>query len=217
MRNVAPGYLIVKRFEAMYREFDRPAEGDEILYGIPRRDADPILSPKKYRGVGRDGIIGFPGEPGEDWGWPDFRKPTDAETRLGELERTNRASSDYIFSYEDAVDVLRLMEQPESWELIWAADASTDAPPPTGTKLLGFEPTWFEGDRFSAIMDSMFFPRWHGTDAEGKLFLDYYEQLNEHGLFSEASQAEEFLRFYRSQDWTETGEYVIAEIRSVMK
>ena len=58
----------------------------------------------------------------------------------------------------------------------------------------------------------MCFPKWHGTDNEGTLFAVYYEHLNEHALFNSREEAQEFLDFYRSFDWTETGDYVIAEI-----
>jgi hypothetical protein len=70
----------------------------------------------------------------------------------------------------------------------------------------GYDATYFIGDHFSAIADSMFFPRYHGTDNEGTLFQDYHESLNNNGLFKSANEAHEFLNFYLSQDWTEHGE-----------
>ena len=77
---------------------------------------------------------------------------------------------------------------------------------------LGFEPTWFVGDCFSAVCDCMCFPKWHGTDKEGVLFVEHYERLNQHALFNSRNEAQAFLDFYRSFDWKETGNYVIAEI-----
>jgi hypothetical protein len=56
------------------------------------------------------------------------------------------------------------------------------------------------------------FPRWHGTDPEGVLFREHFERLNRHGLFESAQEASAFLAFYLSFDWTETGEYEIAEV-----
>ena len=58
----------------------------------------------------------------------------------------------------------------------------------------------------------MCFPRWHGTDTEGTLFAEYHERLNESALFRTAEEAAKFISFYRSHDWTETGDYVIAEV-----
>ena len=55
-------------------------------------------------------------------------------------------------------------------------------------------------------------PRWHGTDESGQLFLSYFRQLNRHGLFQAKSDAEEFLRYYLSFDWTERGDFEIAEV-----
>ncbi len=58
----------------------------------------------------------------------------------------------------------------------------------------------------------MLIPRWHGTDEEGTLFLDHFSKLNRHGLFPTAQEAETFLKYYLSFDWTETGDYEIAEV-----
>ena len=58
----------------------------------------------------------------------------------------------------------------------------------------------------------MCFPTWHGPDQDGTLFLEYFSRLNEYGLFPSADLAKEFLEFYLSFDWTETGDYLIAKI-----
>jgi len=42
--------------------------------------------------------------------------------------------------------------------------------------------------------------------------LEYFKQLNQYGLFPSSEQAKKFLDFYLSFDWTETGEYEVAEI-----
>ena len=82
--------------------------------------------------------------------------------------------------------------------------------------MLGYDPTWFIGDHFSAIADCMCFPLWHGTDEAGTLFKTYHDRLNGNALYDNAEDALEFLNYYRSFDWTETGEYVIAEVRTVV-
>lgn len=48
---------------------------------------------------------------------------------------------------------------------------------------------------------------------EGRLFLDYYRKLNGNGLFDSTDEAAGFSLCYTSFDWTETGPYIIAEIR----
>ncbi len=61
----------------------------------------------------------------------------------------------------------------------------------------------------------MLFPRWHGTDKEGELFMPYFRQLNSHGLFATPAIAQDFLDYYHSFDWTEhdtNGDYVVAEV-----
>ena len=58
----------------------------------------------------------------------------------------------------------------------------------------------------------MLFPRWHGSDPEGTLFRDHFEKLNSFGLFYNRNDAREFLKYYLSFDWTETGEYYITEV-----
>jgi hypothetical protein len=58
----------------------------------------------------------------------------------------------------------------------------------------------------------MLFPRWHGTDEEGELFIKYFNQLNSFGLFNSIETAEEFLQYYLSFDWTERDDYYIVEV-----
>ena len=61
----------------------------------------------------------------------------------------------------------------------------------------------------------MCFPLWHGTDTEGVLFKKYHNKLNQNALFDAPEIAKEFLKYYLSFDWTETGEYTITEVRLV--
>ncbi len=216
MTDPQAGFLIVKTFEALYRTFPHPLPPGVSLYSIPRSNLEPDALPKKYRGIDRESIEGsslktmaglirdnlvtFPvGERA-------------ACLALSYLEEQGQAGEDFIFKLDNARDVYSLLGEPDQWEIIWAADTAARIQPPRNLRLLGFEPTWFLGDHFSAICDCMFFPRWHGTDNDGTLFAAYYNQTNEHGLFDSAEAATAFLQFYRSQDWTEDGDYVIAEV-----
>ena len=43
-------------------------------------------------------------------------------------------------------------------------------------------------------------------------FLEYFKKLNKFGLLYTPTDAKDFLEYYLSFDWTETGEYKIAEV-----
>jgi len=211
-RVVKSGYLIERSFERMYAEFDRPADPDEIIYSIPRRGVPAAGSSKKYRGIARN--------PLQPWfqelaGAPGVTEPEEreaaAELRL--LEDAGRSADDFIHSLDDVKRVWEKLRAPTNWEVVWVADIEAGIAAPPHTPLLGFEPTWFTGDHLSAIADCMCFPIWHGNDEGGLLFAEHHDRLNEHALFPTQHEAQVFLQHYRSFDWTETGEYVIAEVR----
>jgi len=214
MALVQSGYLIEKSFERMYLEFGRPAASDEFVYSIPRRGVPPDTCPKRYRGIAR--------QPLQPWfheisGAPGVEEPEELEAaeEMRKLEESGRSAEDFVFEFADVERVRRKLKRPSDWELLWAADCGAGVVPPSNGELLGFEPTWFVGDHFSAISDSMCFPEWHGPDEAGVLFARHHDRLNDHALFRTRSDADEFLRYYRSFDWTETGDYVIAEVRAI--
>jgi hypothetical protein len=156
----------------------------------------------RYRGIDRNALT-------------PFAKGSLAEVRLLELKGGQIDSTeDFLTTYKQAIDVLGWTkeESSEDYEIIWAKIADRPDRPPSTFQRLGFEPTYFMGDHFSGICDCMCFPRWHGTDREGKLFRSYFDRLNSNGLFDDAPTAAEFLAYYLSIDWTERGEYEIAEV-----
>jgi hypothetical protein len=205
------GFLIVTRFELVYRDYWRPTSASELIYSIPQQGIPPNQVRKKYRGIARDSLIAWPSREFPDETWMGREEP-EASQALEDLETTHRADEGFIFSVQDARDVYFLLRNPDNWELVWARNSDIDVDRTGVGATLGFEPTWFIGDRFSAVCDCMCFPRWHGTDKEGALFAKHYKRLNEHALFNSRDEAKDFLDFYRSFDWTETGDYVIAEI-----
>ena len=214
------GFLIVTRFEALYRNYCDRIEKvarkhwgftDKLIYSVPQERLPSSEVPKKYRGIDRVPLIAWPSREFPDETWMGREEP-EASQALEDLEIATQADEGFIFSVLDARRVYSLLRNPDWWELIWARN-SDERMDRNGVGLtLGFEPTWFGGDRFSAVCDCMCFPRWHGTDPEGTLFAEYYERLNEHALFNSRAEAQQFLDYYRSFDWTETGDYVIAEI-----
>ena len=214
------GFLIVTRFEALYRDYcDRIGKvarehrgfTEKSIYSVPQERLPSSEVRKKYRGLDRVPLIAWPSREFPDETWMGREEPK-ASQALEDLETANQAHDGFIFSVLDAQRVYSLLRKPDWWELIWAGNSEVRMDRNGVGLTLGFEPTWFSGDRFSAVCDSMCFPRWHGTDPEGKLFAEYHERLNEHALFNSRAEAQQFLDFYRSFDWTETGDYVIAEI-----
>lgn len=214
------GFLIVTRFEELCRDYcnrfekiarDQWGFGDDLIYSVPRQHFPPTEVRKKYRGIDRAPLIAWPSSQFPDETWMGREEP-EASQALEDLETAKKADDGFVFSILDARRVYSLLQDPDRWELIWACNSATAFDRNGVGATLGFEPTWFVGDRFSAVCDCMCFPRWHGTDKEGVLFAEHYSRLNEHALFDSADEAMKFLEFYLSFDWTETGDYVIAEI-----
>ena len=215
LAEIGSGYLIVKTFERMYREFAHPAEsGESISYSIPRVGVEPSAVPKRYHGMSRDPLEAWTSDELER-GYPNIPTPIEdaACLAMAELESVGKGAEDFIFSPADAAQVFGLLRQPGEWELIWCSQSALKLQAPVGTAILGYEPTWWTGDHFSAVMDSMCFPRWHGPGPDLMLLVPFYDRLNSNALFQSTSEADEFLTFYRAQPWAESGTYVIAEIR----
>ncbi len=221
------GYLIVKTFERMYREYlelrdfkKYPLPHDRVIYSIPWNEMSPDAYAKQYRGVCRDPLFSWD-EKDEQF----FRgsgmvvEPVAAELEahlaIGRLDKAKKADYDFLKLYEDAMHVFSLLQAPTEREVIWIRDAESDSSEPTDYPLLGYEPAMFGGDWFSALSDCMCFPIWHGTDAEGELFKMHHDNLNQYALFNTPNTARDFLEYYCSFDWTETGNYIITEVRLV--
>ena len=170
MKNYDSGFLIVRSYEWMYQHFWKPAEADQFIYAIPRKGADPKSNEKKYHGISRNPLEAWYAE---YYDVPPVKTPEEltARSALRLLEDHHLADEGFIFQESDARDIFARLIEPTHWELIWATKVDTPSTEPVNTKLLGFEPTWFYSDFFSAIADSMCFPMWHGPDPEGTLFL----------------------------------------------
>src|SRR5262245_27728856 len=214
------GFLVVHTFEDAYEEYcsrfdklypDHWSFTGTLLYSIPHRRVASSEVRKKYRGTDRTPLIAWPSEKFPDETWMAREQPEAAQA-LDNLEVSKRAEEGFIFSLQDARLAYSLLRNPEKWEVILAGNSDVAVDKSGVGITLGFEPTWFVGDHFSAVCDCMCFPKWHGTDEDGTLFADHYERLNQHGLFGSRNEAQQFLQFYRSFNWTETGDYVIAEI-----
>lgn len=198
-RVVTSGFLVVKRFERLFREFASKPAFDRRIYALPVFGDEAAVASIRYRGLDRDAV-------------GPFTTGSLAEIRMAELDPDSRDG--FLPTLEQAHDVRRWADEeaPGAYEVVWARIAGTPDEPPLRFELLGFEPSYFTGDHFSASCDCLCFPRWHGTDPEGLLFREHFSRLNRDGLFRSAEEASAFLAYYLSFDWTETGDYEMAEV-----
>jgi hypothetical protein len=209
------GFLIVCPFELLYEQFSTPHPGP--LYAVPQIGVPSSAVAKRYRGIDREAS-----KPGAERTLTSasltfrHRRPDHAACVLMEnLRERGRSDDDFILDRDSAAEVWSRLQNQDQWEAVWARRLDAERRPPDGAVLLGYEPTWFIGDHFSAVADSMCFPWWHGCDSAGTLFLPFFERLNRNALFDTSDEASDFLAFYRSHDWTESGEYSIAEVWGV--
>lgn len=222
------GYLIAKTFKRMYREYLElrsrrkwPLPDDRVIYSVPWKEKSPDAYAKKYRGVCRDPLFPWSEKDeeifrGSDMVVEPLDSELDAHLAVGRLDKDVDPDDDIVIhSHEDAMEVFGLLETPAKREVIWICDAESDMAGRSDYPLLGYDPAWFGGNWFSAISDCLCFPIWHGTETEGELFKTHHEKLNRHALFDTPATARAYLEYYRSFDWTETGDYTIIEVRLV--
>jgi hypothetical protein len=201
------GFLVVKTFEREYHDwFSKFVSKPDLIpdiYAIPQVDRPPGESNIKYRGMDRDELS------------TEFPYDILAKLRIEELIDEGKSADGLIFDRNEALDLFSYLDDDDKldYEIIWAKIATSPAAPPGGYNTVGFEPTYFSGDHFAPQCDCMLFPRWHGTDDEGILFLEYFHKVNRYGMFDSIQDAGNFLKYYLNIDWTEhVGEYVIAEV-----
>jgi hypothetical protein len=197
---IEAGYLIVKTYPNLYQEYAQRYKLTKAFYALPRIDRSPNNYEIQYRGLDRDALDPY----------KDSKKL--AEIRMAELEENNECTDGFLFLPSTVKDVLSYLDNADAYEVIWTKIAKSSHPIPEQFLSIGFEPSYFVGDHFSASCDCMLIPRWHGSDEEGTLFDDYFRKLNKYGLFEAPDTALAFLDYYLSFDWTETGEYEIVEV-----
>ncbi len=234
---MASGFLIVKRFEvlykaaleqeALYEEARRRGEYDKDhlppipIYGIyhPDRDLNDG-STRRYRGIDRESLYGLSFDFVEmikraDPYWPG--EATEATNLLDALDSSSEGSDGWVIALEDMARVwVAVGADQEKYEVIFGKEYEDRSPIPQGVEYLGTDTAYMGGDNFSCICDALFFPRWHGTDPEGALFREHFDKLNSHGLFNSNDEALDFLRYYHSFEWTEhCGTFTSIEVYAV--
>ena len=196
------GFLIVEKYERLYEKYKNRYSSSRDWYAIPRIDKSPECSKIKYRGIDRDCLVPY----------KDSERNL-AEIYLSEVNKNKDIDEEDFVSKEDIDKVYAFLEESKKdFETIFVRKYDCGCQIPPDFKSIGFEPSYFTSDHFSASCDCMLIPRWHGTDKEGLLFMEHFNKLNEYGLFPTALEAKEFLDYYLSFDWTERGDYFITEV-----
>ena len=108
------------------------------------------------------------------------------------------------YSYAEMQAICRSLDNRDELEIIYVRASGSGISIPAGMSFLGYD--------VSAICDCMFLSRWHGCDENGTEFIEEFSKLNENGLFSTSEEAEKYLYHYLSQEWAETGDFIILEI-----
>ena len=178
---MSQGYLIVKKPLVSLNRYESScvaARNRDFLEQI--RSAFACFPPEKYRGIARFPLDGC--------SWDD---PSEVEA----LEESG------VDMRSNALDIHGLLDQPDSWEIIQVRRDEFQ----TGPATLGFDIGYWDGDHFSLIADTIVTPMWHPPIPED--FAELIHQLsglNQHLLFSQPQDAEEFRAYYKSKTWAET-------------
>lgn len=191
------GFLIVKTFERMYRDYLtsfeklRQSNSDFTHAPVPLE-----RMPGKYRGVARN-----PMEPWiEDFsGSGLFDEPTEQELAaslfMTKLRDAGKAEGFFVFALDDARKLFGMIQPPVEREIIWARRMDKADTPPSETIVLGYEPIDFYGDFTSLIAGVLFFHYWETTDMDdpdGTRAKIHYPRLNKWGLFDVPTHAQEY-------------------------
>lgn len=215
---VTAGFLVVKIFERMYRDY--LADFEKYRQVSPRITYGPILLEQmrgKYRGIARD--------PMEPWiealRGSGVVEPTDQELAaslfMEELNNSGKAEHDFIFDLDDARKLLEMIPPPVEREIIWARRVDKNDPPPPETAILGYEPIDFDGDYTSLIAHVLFFRyAWNADldDPDGTRAKIHYTRLNKWGLFDTPTHAGQYVDSFPLTPAHELPDH-IAEIRAV--
>ena len=216
---VSSGFLVVKTFERMYREYPVNIElyqqaYNEILHPVPLEQM-----PGKYRGIDRDPIQPWV----EGLRGSGIVEPTEHELAaslfMDELTESGKAYDDFIFTLDDARKLLEMIPPPVEREIIWTRRIDKADPPPPETVLLGYDPTsFYAGEHESLIAGEAFFRYLRIADIDDPEDRErasiHHARLNKWGLFDTPAHAKEYINSFPLMPRHELPNY-IAEIRAV--
>ena len=222
---MASGYLIATRFDVLYGAAleadlhnDNPAVSTPI-YGIPHKSLPSPNGPRpRYQGIDREPLSAISFEDARriaEGGTP--CEATEATALLDEIELATGRTDGWVTDGQSIRKVwAALGKYQTNYEVVFGKEYKDTTHPPKDAEFLGCDAAYFPGDCFSCICDALFFPRWHGTDAEGTLFRPHFDKLNQNGLFDSNEAALDYLRYYLSFDWTERADnFTSIEVYSV--
>ena len=217
---VTSGFLIVKTFERMCREY--LANFRERWQG-KYPNTEPILlehMPGKYRGIARDPIQPWV----EGLRGSGVVEPTEQELAaslfMDELTESGKAYDDFIFVLDDARRLLEMIAPPVEREMIWARRIDSTDPPPPDTVVLGYDPTSFYPDEHDSLIAAEAFFRYYqtadiyGPEDEERARV-HHARLNMWGLFDTPAHAKEYMNSFPPTTTTRELPDYIAEIRAV--
>ena len=192
------GFLIVKTFARMYRDYLTEFEELRQLRSDFNRNPVPLeRMPGRYRGVARN--------PMEAWieeftGSGLFEEPTGQELAaslfMRELCDAGKAEGFFVFALEDARKIFGMIQPPVEREIIWARRIDKSDTPPPETIFLGYEPIDFYGDFTSLITGVWFFRYSRNFTIEEPYQIwakTHFPRLNKWGLFDVPTYAQEYV------------------------
>ena len=224
---IESGFLLLKKYEIVYAQnLERFKKYDSKTYAHPFEDK-PIYF---YRGTDREGPGDFVFKDNlsfEELEIVDFfiNKELFCKTEC----KYKKECEEYQLEYDDSC-LTRLniildeeyvkklkstLKNSDDYEIVFVKAADTETDIPKGYKFAGFDISYSRIDlqgMFSIICDCLFIPMWHGCDENGTAFMEFFNKLNKNGLFNDRNTAFEYLKYYNSFDWAETGNYAIYEI-----
>lgn len=204
------GWLILRTYQWILERFPvLPVPGRH--YAIPTSGAP--VPPIFYGGIDRPALCSLNSvATWADWTGNHVEGELEAIKEMTRIEDQGQSSDDLIATKDAAQSIMSRIVDTDSWECVWVSDTA-QLSANCLTSVIGFEPSYLSGDHFSPLCDSMFLPRWHGSDESGRVFGSFFEALNERGLFSTPEDASGFLASYLQEDWAEKdGEYVIIAV-----
>ncbi|MHC4300408.1 MAG: hypothetical protein ACYS7Y_24300 [Planctomycetota bacterium] len=194
---VTSGFLIVKTFERMCREY--PLNFERYRQYYPEIAHGPILPeqmPRRYRGLSREPIQTWHESCRGHWLF-DGLEPSEQELAasllLAELNDSGKAKGWFILAQGNAEKLLGMVQPPVEREIIWAKRIDRADPAPPETSILGYEPIDFEGDFSSVITSVAFFRHNLSSDPAGRRAKILHAKLNKWGLFDTAIDAQDYM------------------------
>ena len=160
----------------------------------------------QYRGIGRFPFTEWdevgPGWEGHtDWNVPDPEPEARANllAALGPGDYPTAEPRAFLPTLQAALHVMRSLRSPEAYEIVELGKPNESLNHP-----IGFDVGYWGGGNFSILCDAAIWPTWHGPDPGAwQELAQFIELLNDALLFESESDAQDYLNWYKTQDWAE--------------